>query len=128
MQCHARTFPMEPTTAREARAWTRALLFDTTPADVVHDAQVVVSEMVTNSLRHSTGPTLRLDVAVSPVSLYVECVDGGGPTEPRIPDADPLAEGGRGLHLIAGLASVSGPLECGGRYFAFLGWADPARR
>jgi anti-sigma regulatory factor (Ser/Thr protein kinase) len=122
MKCHNREFPAVDHAVGEARAWTRALLFPQTPAATVHDAQVIVSELATNCVRHTRGPCFRLDVAVSAFTFYVECIDAGGRTEPHLPDADPWAEAGRGLRLIAALADVSGPLAQGGRYFAFLRW------
>jgi anti-sigma regulatory factor (Ser/Thr protein kinase) len=73
----------------------------------------LVSELVTNSIRHSdsSGPEGTIGVTVSGTltSVTVEVADVGGAQAPQVrPDEDLDAEGGRGLQLVATLASEWG--------------------
>jgi anti-sigma regulatory factor (Ser/Thr protein kinase) len=126
MRCHTVEFPAKPERVRDARDWVRALLHPGTPASVVGDALLAVSEVATNAVRHSTGPRFRLDAGVSPTSLYVECCDGGGPTAPRIPEVGPDDENGRGLRLVAAVCTMTGFLPSRPGVFFFLDWSRGA--
>lgn len=102
--------------AAEARALTRDLLSRWELDDLAIDATLLVSETVTNALRHAhTGATLTLAVAEG--TLEVGVTDGSPEaTLPRtgpVPDlpTDPAgweAEGGRGLRLLDVLADTWG--------------------
>ncbi|MDI3423508.1 ATP-binding protein [Streptomyces luteolus] len=95
-------FPADPGAVRTARARVRKQL-DAWGLDEVGDMTVLlVSELVTNSLRHATGPIgVRL---VRPVNgadpLRVEVSDPL-PDPPRERSAEPDDESGRGLQLVA---------------------------
>ena len=101
--CAEWTFPAEPGAVRTARAVVRGQL-RTWELDVLCDVTaLLVSELVTNSLRHATGPIgVRL---VRPVrvsdALLVEVSDPL-PDPPRERVADTDDESGRGLQLVAG--------------------------
>lgn len=71
--------------------------------ELLDDAEVVVTELVSNAVRHAGGE-LVLNVALGKRFLHVSLRDGS-PTPPRrrIPDA--YRGGGRGLILIDALAS-----------------------
>jgi anti-sigma regulatory factor (Ser/Thr protein kinase) len=70
-------------------------------ADLVTDAQLVVSELVTNAVLHGDGDIeLRLGMADGALSV---CVCDGGPAEPQQRGPGTTAEGGRGLVLVATL-------------------------
>ncbi|MFI9649160.1 ATP-binding protein [Streptomyces sp. NPDC052040] len=74
---------------------------------VVHTAEVVISELVTNAVRHAgTGPVSLTMQVVGPF-LRIEVYDTS-PRLPRpdIPDAD--SESGRGLLLVAALTDRHG--------------------
>ena len=72
---------------------------------VLRDAQLLISELVTNSIKHSgCDDPVRLRVWTRSTGLKVEVADGGfgfeaGPVEPRDD-----AEGGRGLLILDALA------------------------
>jgi anti-sigma regulatory factor (Ser/Thr protein kinase) len=70
----------------------------------VEDACLVVSELVTNAVRHAPGPcTLELDVSPDGRSLRVTVRD----TSRRLPrpqPRDPARIGGHGLHLVRSLS------------------------
>ena len=96
------TFPAEPGAVRTARAVVRGQL-RTWGLDCVGDVTaLLVSELVTNSLRHATGPIgVRLvRPAGMPDTLLVEVSDPL-PDPPCERAAHPDDESGRGLQLVA---------------------------
>ncbi len=75
---------------------------------VLHDVELVVSELVTNALRHGIPP-VDLHLSVSPRYIRVVVVDRGkaGITAvARLPSPD--EESGRGLYIVTQLASDCG--------------------
>jgi anti-sigma regulatory factor (Ser/Thr protein kinase) len=94
----------------EAAAWARNALFSVEPQvgdDLMADVRLLVSELVTNSVRHSgTRPpdSLGLDVAIDAGTIRVEVRDGGSGFEPRPRDLDRSRPGGWGLYLVDRLA------------------------
>ncbi|MCW2778702.1 MAG: hypothetical protein JWN17_2427 [Frankiales bacterium] len=83
---------------------------------VVDDAELVVTELVTNALLHGGDGEVRLTVDLEPARLRVVVEDAGGPM-PRALDDGPhdgdLPLTGRGLRLVAALASRWGVEPCG---------------
>lgn len=100
--CAEWIFPADPGAVRAARTAVRERLRDW-GLDVLADiAALLVSELVTNSLRHATGPIgVRLvrPGAVDGI-LRVEVSDPL-PDPPRERVAEPDDESGRGLQLVA---------------------------
>ncbi|WP_018658105.1 ATP-binding SpoIIE family protein phosphatase [Actinomadura flavalba] len=96
------TLPAEPAAARRARGLVRERL-DRWDLNAHSDtAALLASELVTNALRHSTGRvTLRL---VREAGLVCEVFDSGDGHPRVVTDAEPFAETGRGLHVVARLA------------------------
>ncbi|MGV9282977.1 ATP-binding protein [Streptomyces sp. NPDC003730] len=100
--CAEWVFPAAPDAVRGARSLVRRTL-DEWRLDSVEDLTVLlVSELVTNALRHATGPIgVRLcRPAVTPGILLVEVSDPL-PELPRERVARPDDEDGRGLQLVA---------------------------
>lgn len=95
--------PFTPEAAREARAIVREQGRDL-PVEVTEDAELLVSEVVSNSVRHG-APDIRLEVAVTSASVTVRVTDGGDGV-PRIGDTDsrPDEASGRGLRMVQLLA------------------------
>ncbi|MFF4968470.1 SpoIIE family protein phosphatase [Streptomyces sp. NPDC001037] len=87
-----------------ARAQVSALLRRWRTRDDTRDnALLLVSELVTNAVRFATGPvTVRL--IRSGNGLLCEVGDTGN-GRPRLRRVGPLADGGRGLHVVHGLTS-----------------------
>jgi anti-sigma regulatory factor (Ser/Thr protein kinase) len=74
--------------------------------------QLIVSELVTNSVMHSRSAREGGTVTVALVSdghrTRVEVTDDGGPALPQLRPIQAGAESGRGLHLVGALADAWG--------------------
>jgi anti-sigma regulatory factor (Ser/Thr protein kinase) len=92
-----------------ARAFMRALVNARGIAHVRDDAEVLVSELVTNALRHATtaASMLRLRVLRVGDRLRIEVHDPS-PLPPRVRRVDLLDETGRGWFLVAAIAVGQG--------------------
>jgi len=74
-------------------------------ATVVRDAQLLVSEIVTNSIKHSgSDDPIQLRVWARASGLKVEVADGGFGFNARPPAVVSDEEGGRGLLILDALA------------------------
>jgi len=95
-----------PTSVSTARQHTAAMLSKWDLAHLTENAQIVVSELVTNALLHGAGPaTVRL--RANRESLLIEVWDAlAAPPEPRQHVAD--ADGGRGLEIVSALSDSWG--------------------
>lgn len=124
-----------PDSAKAARDFTAAVLCTWGLGDALPDARLVVSELVTNALRHglaaaklpapcasrSPRSPIQLRLLRHPVGLRCEVTDPSDIMPTRLA-ADDNAEVGRGLRLIAALSHQWGatPLPTGGKCV----WAD----
>jgi anti-sigma regulatory factor (Ser/Thr protein kinase) len=73
----------------------------------VSDAALVLSELLSNALRHATplpGSCLRVAWHLNTDSVQVSVSDGGGPTLPELGEPTQAATGGRGLRIVAKLS------------------------
>ena len=76
--------------------------------------QLIVSELVTNSIVHTRSGwdggtvTVALALASDGQRVRVEVTDDGGPELPRVRPVDVGAESGRGLQLVDALAGAWG--------------------
>ena len=86
-----------------ARAWARATLGGWSLGGVTELAELLVSELVTNALRHASGQ-IDLTALLLDEVLVVSVSDGDQPL-PRLRRVADSDEGGRGLQLVAMLAS-----------------------
>ena len=82
-------------------------LGDLVPSDVRDMARLVVSELVTNIVRHSgmeRGAEIKVRVVHQSMTVRIEVADKGSGFEPRVraPTADSL--GGRGLLVVDNVA------------------------
>lgn len=84
--------------------------------DVVDISVLVLSEMVSNALKHARplpDGRVRVDWAVEDGRLALQVTDGGGATRPRLQQQSPTSAGGRGLGVVRQLSSEWGVSEQG---------------
>jgi anti-anti-sigma factor len=70
----------------------------------MRDVRLLVSELVTNAVRHAGGEAVRLVVALTGTLLRIEVHDPGKGFEVKPPPDDPLRASGWGLVLVEELA------------------------
>ncbi|MGW2099523.1 ATP-binding protein [Streptomyces olivaceoviridis] len=101
---YSRTWDTGVSSIAEARDAVAALLARARPTPgrrPVQDAQLVVSELVTNAAKHAPGPcALRLELLPDATALRISVTDTSGEPPQRRPP-DPRRVGGHGLHLVA---------------------------
>ncbi|RBM16659.1 ATP-binding protein [Streptomyces sp. PT12] len=101
--------PAVDTSAAEARRLTRRQLRQwRAPVEACDNAQLVISELVTNALRHTESESVGCELRIlGPLLRVAVASDGMGPRHaPRQAGED--EEGGRGLLLVCALATVWG--------------------
>ncbi|MBO1336983.1 ATP-binding protein [Streptomyces sp. VRA16 Mangrove soil] len=96
-------FPADPMAVRRARAAVRAQLAAWQLEELGDVTVLLVSELVTNSLRYASGPIgVRLVRVPAPREALLVEVSDPLPDPPLARSAAPDDEGGRGLQLVAG--------------------------
>ena len=107
-------FDSGPTAVSAARKALSALEPALEP-EPMHDVRLLVSELVTNSIRHSTGTNggspVTLDVALSEDKLRVEVTDRGTGFEPHAREPGQSKASGWGLFLVDRLADRWGVIR-----------------
>ena len=100
-----------PYTASSVGVARRHLIGDLIQAGVYEatacDAGLVLSELISNALRHATplpGRTVRVSWSLRQESVKLAVSDGGGPTVPMECEPANWAVGGRGLGIVARLS------------------------
>jgi anti-sigma regulatory factor (Ser/Thr protein kinase) len=81
---------------------------------IAFDVRLLVSELVTNSVRHADMPPPRmvnLDVSLDKQRIHVEVRDNGSGFEPRPRRAGQSKAGGWGLYLVERLADRWGVMR-----------------
>ncbi|MGW7004168.1 ATP-binding protein [Streptomyces sp. NPDC054933] len=96
-------FPPADFRVAQMRRITRAHLHHWGLTDLTDNAALLVSELVTNAIRHGQGHPVGLRVVQSARELRIEVTDGN-PTPARPRSAGITDESGRGLLLVAALA------------------------
>jgi len=99
-------FNRGPTAAAAARN-TLLALEQRLDAQVLEDIRLLVSELVTNAVRHAGAPgagEVGLDVTIRSDAVRVEVADPGGGFEPTPRDDEMGRPGGWGLYLVDRIA------------------------
>ncbi len=101
------------------------------PDEVISETEIVVSELVSNAIRHAqplSDGNIRVHWKVKNEIVEVEVTDGGGKTVPRPAPRSVGAASGRGLRIVRSLAHEWGVTEenRGSTVWASLG--GPSRR
>lgn len=100
------TLELRPESVAEGRRFVARTLAEWGCPELVPDAGLLVSETVTNAVRHSRTP-VELKLSLTGAELTVETVDDNcNPPQQR--EAEDTEESGRGLNLVDALASEWG--------------------
>lgn len=106
-----------PEAARAARDFTRSTLAEWQLDDLVQEAVLIASELVTNAIRHGRcclGPDDGVELAWQRQAARVICmVTDRSPLPPVLGAADQDAESGRGLQVVQALAANWGWMMVG---------------
>jgi serine phosphatase RsbU (regulator of sigma subunit)/anti-sigma regulatory factor (Ser/Thr protein kinase) len=102
--------PADPAVVADARARTARQLAAWGLEEITFTTELLVSELVTNAIRHAQSP-IQLRIILDGV-LSCEVFDGSS-TAPHLRRADRYDEGGRGLMLVAQLAERWGTRHTG---------------
>jgi anti-sigma regulatory factor (Ser/Thr protein kinase) len=78
---------------------------------VLPDVRLLVSELITNSVKYGGDGPVRLEVHASDQTVRAEIVDQGAGFTPKVRDDDLDRVGGWGLHLTERLTSRWGTYE-----------------
>lgn len=98
------SFPPRPGNVARSRLLARTALAAWGTPQLAEDAETVVSELVSNAVRHGRG-AVSLALVLSEDSLRISVSDGGpGLPTPRRPGPDD--PGGRGLRIVDALCSA----------------------
>ena len=94
-----------PHASREARNAARVVLQDwSVPTSLLEDALLVISELVTNAVRHAgTASTLELQLGQTGELLRISLTDESD-AEPQVRRLHPHSEDGRGMAILAALS------------------------
>lgn len=123
----AREIQLEPTVqaAGEARRFVAMVLSELGQPDLVEDARLIASELVTNAVINAPNHPIRLAIWQMGALLDIEIWDCS-PKPPVHLDPDLLADSGRGLHIVEELSIASGytTFDCGKAVWFLLGLTD----
>lgn len=101
------------------------------PGQTIEEAEVVVSELLTNAIRHAAplaDGKVRVRWKVRGVVVEVEVTDGGAPGSPAPVRRSVLAASGRGLRLVRALAHEWGVAQDEGGVTVWAALGGPSRR
>jgi anti-sigma regulatory factor (Ser/Thr protein kinase) len=103
-------FPRGPEAPAKARSAVNEWLDGSVDRTAVDDVKLLVSELVTNAVRHPREDGhIELAVRVRDGKIHVEVTDpGDGFSKPRIGSPPPDALGGRGLLIVDRIATAWG--------------------
>ncbi|MFJ5785451.1 ATP-binding protein [Streptomyces hydrogenans] len=122
----SRSLPCTPSSAAVARRLVAAVLDRWGLQELTASAELVVSELVTNAVRHARtrGASIRVVVTRIEDDRVQVAVTDLDRRRPVLVDAGPDEEGGRGLALVAAFSKSWG---CERRHWGKRMWAELAR-
>jgi anti-sigma regulatory factor (Ser/Thr protein kinase) len=124
-----------PSSAQEVPSIRRALVEDLQELEVapvvVDEAEIVISELMGNAIRHArplTDGMVRVRWKVKAGVVEVEVSDGGGPSTPRPAPPALWSTSGRGLRIVRSLAHEWGVTEDKNGRTVWASLGGPSRR
>lgn len=140
----ARDSTREPTRHRTLRVWHHAASVPTTrhalvadlrsidvAPEVVDEAEIVVSELVSNSVRHAEplpDGRLRVHWQVKGGVVELDVTDAGSGGVPRPQSPSPYSTSGRGLRIVRSIAHEWGVLDDDRGRTVWVTLGGPSRR
>lgn len=101
------------------------------PTDVVDEAEIAVSELLCNAIRHASplpDGAVRVHWMVRGGVVELDVTDGGSPTQPKPVHAGTYATSGRGLRIVRSLAHEWGVLDEDRGRTVWVSLGGPSRR
>jgi serine/threonine-protein kinase RsbW len=101
------------------------------PESIVDEVELVLSELIANSLRHASplpDGTIRVHWKSKGDVVEIEVTDGGGPTLPSVRRPAPWAPSGRGLRIVRSIAHEWGVVDDRGTVTVWAAIGGPSRR
>lgn len=95
----AQELSFDPRSASRARAFVRSTVCPVHQSQAPDDAELLVSELVTNGVRYGAPPLVLSVECLGQAGSRVSVQDGGAAT-PRLLSVDDSSEKGRGLRLV----------------------------
>ncbi len=98
---------------------------------VISESEMVVSELVANSIRHARplpDGSVRVHWKVKGNQVEVEVTDGGGPSTPQPLPRATWVSAGRGLRIVRSLAHEWGVSDGDGTRTVWAALGGPSRR
>jgi anti-sigma regulatory factor (Ser/Thr protein kinase) len=105
-----RVLPSLPEASIEARRFVRETVANDIEAQVLEDAILLTSELVTNAVRHAghaAGDPIEVEITMDDRVIRVTVLDNGSGFDPDRP-RERGEEGGLGFHLVRALSSTWG--------------------
>jgi anti-sigma regulatory factor (Ser/Thr protein kinase) len=96
--------PLTTQTAYNARALIRERLGEVLPATRLWDLLTVVTELVTNAVRHGDGDTVRIRLSVAANGKVSGEVENDGYARIELRPIDTASASGIGLHIVGAIA------------------------
>lgn len=103
---HRVRLPHEPTSPRRARAEAAQIATALGCVDMTDELALIVSELVTNAVRHAEPP-VEMEIEVTDDEVLI-AVDDGSPGRPGACLVPSEAEGGRGLQMVEAISAETG--------------------
>jgi anti-sigma regulatory factor (Ser/Thr protein kinase) len=97
--------PLTAQTAYNARALIRERLGEVLPATRLWDLLTVVTELVTNAVRHGDGDTVRIRLSVAANGKVSGEVENDGYARIELRPIDTASASGLGLHIVGAIAN-----------------------
>ncbi|NMM24066.1 MAG: ATP-binding protein [Phycicoccus sp.] len=98
---------------------------------VIDEAEIVISELVANAIRHAQplpDGMIHVNWAVSESVVEISVTDGGGPTIPAPAPTSPWSPNGRGLRIVRTLANEWGVKDDVGSCTVWVALGGPSVR